>query len=382
MSSVPHDKNWQKSLENLDRKDLDEAFFDAAKNGLLSRVEYLIEEKKVWPNTKDAWALKLASLYGHLDTVKYLVDKGNQWDISEDSYRAISWAASAGYLDVVKFLISESGCGPHSVHNSVIRDAVYNGQNHVVRFLLETQACGKTEHLADWLLADIMASDKYDTMELILHQATGGTRSLKAAVRANNLKAVRLLLDFRTPDLDQQALKLAEENQYQEIVDLLKAYHDKFTRLAELETERKALKPMLDLLMAVSDVKTLQEPLDEKGKTGFIMVTEAGYLFHLFEKNTALFPQISLNDLTVMDRRGKSVVSLLAERKQLNRLFSSDLWLGRESDLKKLWREIPIGNQKQVDFDAVIQRINKRVLQDKARHRQLNLRKRTTALKK
>ena len=51
----------------------------------------------------DNFAVRWASIYGHLDVVKYLVENGA--DIKADNNYAVSWASINGHFDVVNYLV-------------------------------------------------------------------------------------------------------------------------------------------------------------------------------------------------------------------------------------------------------------------------------------
>ena len=61
----------------------------------------------------------MSAIHGHLEVVKFLVDKGA--NVSADNDYALRWSANGGHLEVVKFLVSQ-GADIRANH----LDRVYN----------------------------------------------------------------------------------------------------------------------------------------------------------------------------------------------------------------------------------------------------------------
>jgi ankyrin repeat protein len=99
----------EKQLEMIQEK---ENLVEAAYLGKLDHVKFYIEQKKIHPDNplsdKDgANALMRASHQGHLDIVKYLIQKAlaNINYQSKDGSTALMWASRKQRMDVVKFLL-------------------------------------------------------------------------------------------------------------------------------------------------------------------------------------------------------------------------------------------------------------------------------------
>ena len=78
-----------------------------------------------------------ASEKGHLDIVKYLVEKGA--NIHADSEYALREASEAGHLPVVKYLL-EQGADIHAYDDYSLIYATYAGHVDVVKYLLQNGA--------------------------------------------------------------------------------------------------------------------------------------------------------------------------------------------------------------------------------------------------
>ncbi len=59
---------------------------------------------------------------------------------------------------------------------------------------------------------------------------------------------------------------------------------------------------------------------------------------------------LTLDDFLSKDRHGNSLLNILAERNQLNQVFTPDLWAGRVDDMKTLWTHVRINDRSQVDI--------------------------------
>ena len=111
-------------------------------------VKYLVEEKHFDPHScKDEnkhSPLHLASLHGHLDVVKYLVEERNCDVECRNIYGAtpLHKASAGGYFDVVHYLVIDRGCDPLSKSgdgSTALHSACADNSSNldVVKFLLE-----------------------------------------------------------------------------------------------------------------------------------------------------------------------------------------------------------------------------------------------------
>jgi len=90
-----------------------EQLMRAIVDGDLITVKLLMEVWYVDPHSNTT-PLHLASEYGHLDVVRYLVEETN-YDVEcrdEDEETPLHVAAREGRLDIVQYLIGERGCDP------------------------------------------------------------------------------------------------------------------------------------------------------------------------------------------------------------------------------------------------------------------------------
>ncbi|WP_254229428.1 ankyrin repeat domain-containing protein [Wolbachia pipientis] len=117
----------------------------AALNGHLNVVRYLIDNKHVSVNDKDYYnhtSLHFAALNGHLNVVRYLVDEKNadfnMKNGNDDT--PLHKAAENGYLDVVKYLIGKKH-GDFNVRNKQLETplhrAAWAGRLDVIKYLVD-----------------------------------------------------------------------------------------------------------------------------------------------------------------------------------------------------------------------------------------------------
>ena len=124
---------------------MDKELLHASRNGDLSEVKRLVEVQHVNPNAFGALSttpLHLASEYGHLDIVRYLVEE-RECDTEPNNFfpAPLHLAACAGRLDVVKYLIVKGRCNPmcRVKYNSAtpLQLACEEGKVDVVKYLIE-----------------------------------------------------------------------------------------------------------------------------------------------------------------------------------------------------------------------------------------------------
>ena len=165
---------------------MDKELLRASRDGDLSEVKRLVEVQHVNPNTsfdgRNMTPLHLASQYGHLDIVRYLVVERNCDTERENanSLTPLHLAAREGRLDVVKCLIGEADCNPmprgfnirhKHLDNTPLHMACDEGKLDVVKYLIE------------------------DAEVETAFRDSGGTTPLHCAVFSGRLPLVKLLVE-------------------------------------------------------------------------------------------------------------------------------------------------------------------------------------------
>ena len=115
----------------LSQKNLNKQLIEASKDGNLSQVKSLIIEGADIHAWEDC-ALNEAARNGQLEIVKYLVEdcdaNVHAWD-----ERTLRWAAWNGQLEIVKYLVSK-GANVHARDNWALRRAAWKGHLDVVKY--------------------------------------------------------------------------------------------------------------------------------------------------------------------------------------------------------------------------------------------------------
>ena len=164
--------------------DLNEQLQSAIKDGDLTEVKRLVEVEHVDPNLctygdKRATPLHLASDYGHLDIVRYLVEERNCDLECRTEYEStpLHYAALEGRLDIVQYLISERGSDMECTNKSgetPLHCAALGGALDIVQYLVSERGC------------DPMCRDQF------------GHAPLHKASQCGHLDIVRFLIEEKT----------------------------------------------------------------------------------------------------------------------------------------------------------------------------------------
>ena len=127
--------------------ELSEQLICACEDGDFHKVKLLVEVGDVDPHScRDEQyhntPLHLASLYGHLDIVRYLVEQRNCDVNCRNKYKTtpLHFAAYKGRLHIVQYLIIERGCDPMCRGRygaPPLHSACLDGRLAVVKYLLE-----------------------------------------------------------------------------------------------------------------------------------------------------------------------------------------------------------------------------------------------------
>ena len=119
---------------------------DAAQEGELDFVKWLVEEKKVDVDAMTSYgmtALHNAALNGHTEIVKILVDAKADVDIQNIyGYTALSYAALNGHTEIVKILVDAKADVDiqNFLGNTALSHAALNGYTEIVKILVDAKA--------------------------------------------------------------------------------------------------------------------------------------------------------------------------------------------------------------------------------------------------
>jgi ankyrin repeat protein len=121
----------------------DEALRLAAKNGHYGVVRHLIKNgANVQANNNEA--VEMAAKNGHLKVVKLLI--ANQADSHFKQSGMLRYAAENGHLDVVQYAV-EMGISIYMFNDLAIKNALDNKHKDVVKYLISVDATEKKEYM-------------------------------------------------------------------------------------------------------------------------------------------------------------------------------------------------------------------------------------------
>ncbi|KIH62530.1 ankyrin repeat protein [Ancylostoma duodenale] len=197
--------------------------FNAASAGNLRRLRVFLDGRtsKSWLDSclnsteNDKIPLVIASRNGHIDVVRYLLDKGADPNVvgtvsfdGETIHGAPAlWAASAaGKFDVVRLLVEEAGANINQTTNTSstpLRGACYDGHLEIVKYLVEHGADIEVANQHGHTSLMIAAyRQKVDVVKYLISCGADVNRSSKKgntamhdAVEGENLEVCALLLN-------------------------------------------------------------------------------------------------------------------------------------------------------------------------------------------
>lgn len=127
---------------------IQESFYEACLNGDLETAKYLTLNKDLKnnaePTQNDFFAMRQAAKSGSVEVVDFLLDLDcikNSPTLSTQCADGFSWACMYGHLDLVKYWVQKDmfkNCLINKGHVYSLTWAFIEGQNHVVKYLLET----------------------------------------------------------------------------------------------------------------------------------------------------------------------------------------------------------------------------------------------------
>ena len=162
----------------------------ACNNGHLDIVQYLIGQKGANKEAKDSNGYKplhCACINGYLDIVEYLVKKQ---DVDRDSlskfdYAPIHYACMRGQIEIVKFLCQKDVCLKYIYSNpkgkkTILQCAAWQGNIDIVKFLVESGANvnGRGENKSTPLMEAATYGHKDVIIYLLKHGANKAYRDI------------------------------------------------------------------------------------------------------------------------------------------------------------------------------------------------------------
>lgn len=146
-----------------------------------------------------------AASNGHLDVVKFIVEKSEREDVHIDYRAAAQQAATKGHLDVVEFILDKG----YNDYNDLMCFAAPSGKIDIIRLLVERGANNYNETMRE---AGFFGS--MDVIELMLAKgANNYNETMLSAVWQNKINVIRLMLKKGADNYNEVMDKAAERGQ-------------------------------------------------------------------------------------------------------------------------------------------------------------------------
>jgi hypothetical protein len=102
--------------------------------------KYLIEEKYINPHCQLDEIFKIATIFGQIDFVNYLIREHN---CDPRKKGIVAYACMSGDLNFVKYLIREHGCDVHANFNYALKISFEYAHLDIIIYLLEECECSR-----------------------------------------------------------------------------------------------------------------------------------------------------------------------------------------------------------------------------------------------
>ena len=244
-------------------------------------VRYLIVDRGVEVNAlsmSGSSALCEAANYGHLATVKILVQFGAKIDDPGFDSSPLMIASEHGHLDVVKYLVgkgAEIDAKSLVGRLSALHSAVKHNHTEVIAFLLEHDADIdlKGSEAGVTPLMEAAKLGHVESLEMLLEQGAdadlesdSGATALMMAIQGGHLKAVRMLVEEAHVVITKEALAMTS-GASDEMANYL---HQDFKSIREYRKKRNKLKETLKRAEDIDkEIRNHQEEMQRsKAKLG------------------------------------------------------------------------------------------------------------------
>lgn len=211
----------KKLIEKIEKeeqqKQLDKQLLEAVKSGDIAEVKELIEKNGADVNAKNEFGqttLTLASMEGHFEIVKFLLDHGAGTDIAgEDKTTALHFAAFRGYKNIVELLINR-GANINAQDDqdrlTPLHFAAESCHTEVVKLLLDNGANPNIKNKHNETPIDMAKTETRELLKKAIEQQKQLNKQLLEAVEGKNKDKVIELIskgaDVRTKNSEGRTL--------------------------------------------------------------------------------------------------------------------------------------------------------------------------------
>ena len=309
------------------------AFHFACKNGFLDIVKYFIENTEIkidLPGEDRMTGLMLASLYGHYDLVKFLIE--NKAKITKkDKFKrtALLHAVRGGHIKIVSYLLTKGAefDQPDNSNNTPLHYACASGFKNIVELLLKAGASPNPSN--DWKYTPLeigFVKNHFGIIKYLLNYVDVNTKfnldmclihySFKNITKKVVEEEMKYLILEKKCDINVQDFygdsclhylaKFDFGKFKQDNWDYMNELNKYYKKLSNKEREEKAeeeyknlIKKIFELLLQTKDLDI--NLLNKEGKTPFQLAIEKNN-FYFLEEILRLNPQ-----LCFIDQKGNSV---------------------------------------------------------------------------
>ncbi len=102
--------------------------------------------------------------------------------------------------------------------------------------------------------------------------------------------------------------------------------------------------------LTVADLRT---PSGQMGDSCLISAAKFGYFDKVVELARQGSQPITMDDFLSTDGHGNTLISILADKKQLSQVFTVEAWTGHMADMRALWSHVSASQRKQVNYQQL-----------------------------
>lgn len=180
----------------LGAKNLDDSLNEAAKNGDISMVNYLISLNPQINLNQGLWG---AAAGGNKEIINIMINEG-----ATDFTQGITSAAYGGHLDILEDFLTRGG----QITESALNNAVNNNQLAIVEYLLK-----KKIFILSQPIKSSIIQDNKEIFSLLISRGNAGNLTLddmiNSAVKGGREKVLRTILKLFFPQVDSTMISRA-----------------------------------------------------------------------------------------------------------------------------------------------------------------------------